>query len=118
MKEKLLVNRYDKRLNVSHRKKRTYYGRGSRRRCRAQVCRLAKLASRLILSLDVGVNQGLGGKQREQDRQGKSEHPDRVTSRVVAVSHLDFEATLAFSLTLGLFRSEHPASCRTHHKCA
>jgi hypothetical protein len=34
--------------------------------------RLAKLASRLILSLDVGVNQGLGGKQREQDRQGKS----------------------------------------------
>jgi hypothetical protein len=34
--------------------------------------RLAKLASRLILSLDVGVNQGLGGKQCEQDRQGKS----------------------------------------------
>jgi hypothetical protein len=34
--------------------------------------RLAKLASRLILSLDVGVNQRLGGKQREQDRQGKS----------------------------------------------
>ena len=32
---------------------------------------LAKLASRLILSLEVGVNEGLGGKQCEQDRQRK-----------------------------------------------
>ena len=75
MEEKLLVNRYDERLNVSRCKKWTYKRRGSLGRCRAQMRRLAKLASRLILSLDVGVNQRLGGKQREQDRQGKSEHP-------------------------------------------
>lgn len=90
MEEKLLVNRNDKRLNVSRCKKRTYKRRGSRGRCRAKMRRLAKLASRLILSLDVGVNQGLGGKQREQDCQRKSEHPDRVTSRVVTAKHLDF----------------------------
>ena len=71
MEEKLLVNRYDEWLNVSRGKKRTYERRGSRCRCRAQVRRLAKLASCLVLSLDVGVNQGLGGKQCEQDRQGK-----------------------------------------------
>ena len=72
MEEKLLVNRYDERLNVSRCKKGTYQRRGPRCWCRAQMRRLAKLASRLILSLDVGVNQGLGGKQCEQDRQGKS----------------------------------------------
>jgi hypothetical protein len=69
VEEKLLVNRYDERLNVSRCKKRTYQRRGSRCRCRAQVRCLAKLASGLILPVGMGVSQGLGGKQHEQDRQ-------------------------------------------------
>ena len=71
MEEKLLVNRYDKRLNVSSCQKRTHQRCGSCCRCRAQVRRLTKLASRLILSVGVGVSQGLGGEQHEQERQGK-----------------------------------------------
>ena len=71
MEEKLLVNRYNKRLNVSGCQKRTYQRCGSRCRRRSQMRRLAKLASRLILSLGVGVSQGLGGEQHEQERQGK-----------------------------------------------
>ena len=92
MEKKLLVNRYDKRLNVSRCKKRTYERRGSRCRCRAQMCRLAKLTSRFVLSLDVGVDQGLGGEQPEQERHSKGKYPNRVAPRVVSVSHFDLEA--------------------------
>lgn len=72
MEEKLLVNRYDKRLNVPGRKKRTKQRRGQGVRSRADVGRLADLASSLILSFCVGVAQALGNEQNEQDRQGKS----------------------------------------------
>jgi hypothetical protein len=72
VEEKLLVNRDDEGLNISRCQKRTYKPRGYRRWCRAQVRRLAKLASCLILSVGVGVRQGLGGEQCEQDRQSKS----------------------------------------------
>ena len=55
MEEKLLVNRYYEGLYVPRCNERTYKRRGSRGRCRAQVRRLAKLASCLILSVGVGV---------------------------------------------------------------
>ena len=71
MKEKLLMNRYDEWLNVSRGEKRTYKRCGSRCRRRAQVRRLTKLASRLILSVGVGVSQSLGCEQHKQGRQGK-----------------------------------------------
>jgi len=71
VEEKLLVNRYDEGLNVPRCQERAYKRRSSRGRCRAQVCRLAKLASRIILPVEVGVNQGLGGEQCEHDGQGK-----------------------------------------------
>lgn len=90
MEEKLLVNRYDEGLNVPHFKERTYKRRGYRRWCRAQVRCLAKLARGFILSVGMGVRQGLRSEQREQDRQGKSEHPDCITSHVVPAEHLDF----------------------------
>jgi hypothetical protein len=61
--KKLLVNRYDEGLNVPRSKERTCKRRGYCRWCRAQVRRLAKLASRLILSFRVGVSEGLGGEQ-------------------------------------------------------
>lgn len=89
MEEKLLVNRYDEGLNVPGCKERTYKRRGSCCRRRAQMCRLTKLASCLVLSLDVGVNQGLGGKQCEQDRHSKGKYPNRVAPRVVPVGHFD-----------------------------
>ncbi len=72
MEEKLLVNRYDEGLYVPRCNERTYKRRGSRGRCRAELRRLANLASRLMLSVGVGVRQGLGRKQCEQDRQSKS----------------------------------------------
>jgi hypothetical protein len=72
VKEKLLVNRYYERLNVSRCKKRTYERCNPRRRRGAQMCRLAKLARGFILSVSVRMSQGLGGEQHEQDRQGKS----------------------------------------------
>ena len=72
MEEKLLVNRYYEGLYGPRCNERTYKRRGSRGRRRAQVRRLAKLASCLILSVGVGVRQSLGGKQREQHRQSKS----------------------------------------------
>jgi hypothetical protein len=71
VEEKLLVNRYGERLNVSCCKKKTYERRDSCCRYRAQMRRLAKLASRLILSVRVCMSQGLGGEQSEQDRHSK-----------------------------------------------
>ena len=92
MEEKLLVNRYDERLNVSCCKKKAYQRRDSRCRYGAQMRRLANLARGLILSVCVGMSQGLRGEQHEQGRQGKGQHPNRVTPRVVPASHFDFEA--------------------------
>lgn len=59
MKEKLLVNRYNERLDVSSCEKRTNQRYGSCCRSRAKVCRLANLASSFILSLSVGMGQDL-----------------------------------------------------------
>jgi hypothetical protein len=53
------------------------------------VRRLADLASSFILSSCVGVVQGLANKQNEQDRQGKSQHPNQGQSRLVLAKHLD-----------------------------
>ena len=92
VEEQLLVNRYDKRLNVPCCKKKTYQRRDSSCRYGAQMRRLAKLARGLILSVRVGMSQGLGCEQHEQGRQGKGQHPNRVTPRVVPASHFDFEA--------------------------
>ena len=89
VEEKLFVNRYEDRLNVSRCKKRTNQRCGFRCRCRAQVCRLANLASRLVLSLGVGMRQGLGNEKNGQDRQGESKNPHPVTSRLVPMTHLD-----------------------------
>jgi hypothetical protein len=71
VEEKLLVNGYDERLNVSCRKKRIYMRCNTRRRRRSQMRRLAKLARGFILSVGMRVSQGLCGEQHEQDRRGK-----------------------------------------------
>jgi hypothetical protein len=60
VEEKLLLNRYDKRLNVFRRDERTNQRRGSCGRCRADMRGLANLAGRFILSLGMGVTQSLG----------------------------------------------------------
>jgi hypothetical protein len=109
---KLLVNRYDKRLNVPGREKRTNQRWGSCCWSGAEVCRLANLAGGLILPLGVGVGQNLGGEENEQDRQGKCQHPDPVRPRLVLASHLYSQTTPTLALTPGLFRSEHPGVLR------
>jgi hypothetical protein len=109
VEEKLLVNRDDKWLNVAGREKRANQRCGSRFRSRAEVCRLANLASCFILSLGVGVGQDLSKEQQEQNCQGKSKNPDPVMLRLVLTNHLDFQTTPMFSLTPGLCRSKHPA---------
>ena len=72
MEEKLLVNRYNKRLNVPDREKWTKQRWGYRFRTGANVRSLAHLASSFILSSCVEVVQGLPNEQNKQDRQGKS----------------------------------------------
>jgi hypothetical protein len=72
VEEKLLVNRYNKRLNVPDREKWTKRRWGQRFRTGANVRRLADLASGFILSSCVRVVQGLPNKQNEQYSQGKS----------------------------------------------
>jgi hypothetical protein len=99
VEEKLFVNCYQDRPNVSRCKKRTNQRCGSRCRCRAQVCRLANLASRLVLSLGVGVRQGLGNKKNGQDRQGESKNPHPLTSRLVPMTHRWLHTTPIFPLT-------------------
>ena len=59
MVEKLLLNRYDKWLNVFRRDERTNQRRGSCSRCRSDMRGLANLATRFILSLGMGVTQRL-----------------------------------------------------------
>jgi hypothetical protein len=55
VKEKLLVNSYNELLDVSRCEKRTNQRCDSCCRSRAKVCRLANLASGIILSLSVGM---------------------------------------------------------------
>jgi hypothetical protein len=57
VEEKLFVNRYEDRLNVIRRQKRSNQRCGSRCRCWAQMRRLANLTSRLVLSLGMGMRQ-------------------------------------------------------------
>ena len=72
MEEKLLVNRYDKRLNVPDREKRTKQRWGKRVRTGADVRCLADLASSFILSFCVRVTKDLSKEQNGQGREGKS----------------------------------------------
>jgi hypothetical protein len=65
VEEKLLVNRYDKRLNGFSCKKRTKQRCGLRCRSRATVGRLADLASGFVLSLYMGVGSGLNQEYNE-----------------------------------------------------
>jgi hypothetical protein len=55
MKEKLLVNRYNERLNVSSCENKTDQRCDSCCRSRGKVCCLANLATSFILSLRVGM---------------------------------------------------------------
>jgi hypothetical protein len=55
VRNELLMKHCNKRLNISGREKRSNQRLGSRRRSRAEVCRLADLASSLSLSLCVRV---------------------------------------------------------------
>ena len=55
MEEKLLVNRYNKRLHEPDREKRTKQGWGQRLRSSADMRRLADVAGSFALSLCVGV---------------------------------------------------------------
>jgi len=60
VEEKLLMNRYDERLNASRCQERTNQRCDSCGRCRTDMRGLANLASRFTLSSDVGVTQSLG----------------------------------------------------------
>jgi hypothetical protein len=53
------------------------------------VRRLANLTSCLVLSLGVGVREGLGNKKNGQNRQGESKHSYPVISRLVRHTHID-----------------------------
>jgi hypothetical protein len=53
------------------------------------MCRLANLASRVILSLGVGVAQRLGDEQHRQSYDGKGKHPHPIASRLVRYTHID-----------------------------
>lgn len=75
MEEEFDVNRYDKWLNVSGREERANERFGQGFGTRTYVCRLADLASRLILSFRVGMDWALGDEQDEQHREGKSQYP-------------------------------------------
>jgi hypothetical protein len=70
VEEILLVNPYNKRVNVPDREKRTKQRRGQRFRTRPNVRSLADLASCFILSSCVEVVQGLPNEQKEKDRHG------------------------------------------------
>jgi hypothetical protein len=97
VEEKLLVNYYDKRLNVSGRAKSPRY------RCSlhcwrgAKVCRLANLASSLILSFGVRVEEDLGNEENERNCDRKRQHPDQAMSRVALANHHSPWTILAFS---------------------
>ena len=56
VEEEFDVNRYDKWLNVSAREERANERSGQGFGARTNVCRLANLASRLILSFRVGMD--------------------------------------------------------------
>jgi len=89
VEEKFLVNRQDERVNVSRCQKWRDQRCGSRCRCRAHMCRLANLASRVILSVGVGVTECLGDEQHRHDRDGKGKHPNPIASRLVRHTHID-----------------------------
>jgi hypothetical protein len=85
--EKLLTNTYEKRLNVSGRQKRPKQRCSSRCWRGAKVCRLANLASSLILSFSVRVEEDLGNEENEQNRDRKRQHLDQAMSRVALANH-------------------------------
>jgi hypothetical protein len=62
------------------------------------VCRLADMACGFILSFCVGVALGQRNKHNEQNRQGKSAHPDQAMSPLAFGNHRDFETPPVFSL--------------------
>ena len=51
------------------------------------MCRLANLASSLILSFRVGVEEDLGNEENEQNRNRKRQHLDQAMSRVALANH-------------------------------
>jgi hypothetical protein len=87
VEEKFLVNYYDKRLNVSGRAKSPKYRCSSHCWRGAKVCRLADLASSLILSFSVRVEEDLGNEENEHNRDRKRQHPDQAMSRVALANH-------------------------------
>jgi hypothetical protein len=89
VKEKLLVNRYNERLDVSCCEKRTNQRCGSCCRTRADVRRLANLARGFILPFFMRVPQGLRTEHDKQNRQGKRQHSDPGILRFVLAVHFD-----------------------------
>ena len=108
MEEKLLVNRYNERLDVTCCRQWTSQRCSSCSRSGTKVCRVANLASRFILSLSVGMEQDLRKKQNGQSRQSESKHPEGTTSPLVVAGHLDTYTTPILRLTLDLLRGEQP----------
>jgi hypothetical protein len=53
------------------------------------VRRVANLASRITLSLGMGVAEGLGDEQHRQSREGKGKHPNPIASLSVRYTHID-----------------------------
>jgi hypothetical protein len=92
VEEKLLVDRYEKRMDVPNRVKGTAQRYGSRCRRSAEVRRLANLARRFVLSVGVGVRLRPGHQQKDQDRQSQRKKPDPFRSRLVPRTHLDTAA--------------------------
>jgi hypothetical protein len=89
VEEKLLVDRYYERVNVSRRQKWTDQGRSSHGRGRAHVSRLANRASGFILPVGVRVTEGLRDEYYRQHSHSESKHPHPVTSRLASVAHFD-----------------------------
>ena len=61
------------------------------------MCRLANLASSLILSFSVGVEEDLGNEENEQNRNRKRQHLDQAMSRVALANHHSPSTIPAFS---------------------
>jgi hypothetical protein len=72
VEEQLVVNRYDKWLNVPTNVERANQRSGQGFRTSTNVRGLADLASRFSLSLWVGMGYALGNEQDEQHREGKN----------------------------------------------
>jgi hypothetical protein len=83
---KLLVECYDKPLNIARQQERTGQQCDYECRGRANVCGLADLASCLVLAFFVRVREVLGQHQTTQRRRCKSERSEQDASRFVLVT--------------------------------